>query len=154
MKKFFVYKCKLSWSLALLYLVDLFINKLKTKFNNLFYRTILNTKRIYNVPARAKQTPSKVLFVIKKKTTAAVRSSRPKIVIYQQLFRYIFKRKKNNKKQQNKYANKTKQKRKKRKKGKRRSLAGFEPGTFGLTRPLIATTPLRMVTWFGEKSQM
>ena len=29
---FFVYKCKLSLSLALLYLVDLFINKLKTKF--------------------------------------------------------------------------------------------------------------------------
>ena len=36
MKKFFVYKCKLSLSLALLYLVDLFINKLKTKFNILF----------------------------------------------------------------------------------------------------------------------
>ena len=36
MKKFFVYKCKLSLSLALLYLVELFINKLKTKFNNLF----------------------------------------------------------------------------------------------------------------------
>ena len=47
-KKFFVYKCKLSLSLALLYLVDLFINKLKTKFNNLFYTTILNTKRIHN----------------------------------------------------------------------------------------------------------
>ena len=47
-KKFFVYKCKLSLSLALLYLVDLFINKLKTKFNNLFYRMILNTKRIHN----------------------------------------------------------------------------------------------------------
>ena len=28
-KEFFVYKCKLSLSLALLYLVDLFINKLK-----------------------------------------------------------------------------------------------------------------------------
>ena len=35
-KRFFVYKCKLSLSLALLYLVDLFINKLKTKFSNLF----------------------------------------------------------------------------------------------------------------------
>ena len=35
-------------SLALLYLVDLFITKLKTKFNNLFYRIILNTKRIHN----------------------------------------------------------------------------------------------------------
>ena len=45
-QKFFVYKCKLS--LALLYLVDLFINKLKTKFNNLFYRMILNTTRIHN----------------------------------------------------------------------------------------------------------
>ena len=47
-KTFFVYKCKLSLSLALLYLVDLFINKLKTKFNNLFYRMILSTKRIHN----------------------------------------------------------------------------------------------------------
>ena len=37
-KKFFVYKRKLSLSLVLLYLVDLFINKLKTKFKNLFYR--------------------------------------------------------------------------------------------------------------------
>ena len=79
--------------------------------------------------------------------TAAVRSSRPKIVIYQQLFRYIFKRKKTTKK--NSKTNKqTKQnkKEKKRKKGKRRSLAEFEPGTFGLTRPHTATTPLRMIT--------
>ena len=47
------------------------MNKLKTKFNNLFYRIILNTNRIHNsfwrnFPARAKQTPSKVLFVAKK----------------------------------------------------------------------------------------
>ena len=35
-KKFFVYKCKLSLSLALLYLIDLFISKLKTKFNRPF----------------------------------------------------------------------------------------------------------------------
>ena len=67
-KKFFVYKSKLSLSLVLLYLVDLFINKLKTKFHNLFYRMILNTKRIHNsygrnFHARAKQMPSKVLFV-------------------------------------------------------------------------------------------
>ena len=47
-EKVFVYKCKLSLSLALLYLVDLFINKRKTKFNNLFYKMILNTKRIHN----------------------------------------------------------------------------------------------------------
>ena len=43
-EKFFVYRCKLRLSLAILYLVDLFINKLKTKFNDLFYRMILNTK--------------------------------------------------------------------------------------------------------------
>ena len=71
-KKVFVYKCKLTLSLALLYLVNLFINKPKTKFNNLFYRMILYTKIIHNsfwrnFPARAKQMPSKVLFVGKKK---------------------------------------------------------------------------------------
>ena len=38
-KKFFVIKCKLILSL----MVDLFISKLKTKFNNLFHRMILNT---------------------------------------------------------------------------------------------------------------
>ena len=47
-KKFFVYKYKLGLSLALLYLVYLIINKLKTKFNNLFYRVILRAKRIHN----------------------------------------------------------------------------------------------------------
>ena len=31
-KKFFVYKCKLSLSLAFLYLADMFIYNLKTKF--------------------------------------------------------------------------------------------------------------------------
>ena len=31
----FVYKCKLS--LALLYLTDMFINKLKTEFNSVFF---------------------------------------------------------------------------------------------------------------------
>ena len=36
-KKFFVYKCKLSLRLALLYLVHLLINKLKTKFNNIYF---------------------------------------------------------------------------------------------------------------------
>ena len=44
MKTFFVCKCKLSLSLALFYLVGLFINKLNTKFNNLFYRMILIQK--------------------------------------------------------------------------------------------------------------
>ena len=68
----FINKLKTKFnSLALLYLVDLFINKLKTKLNDLFYRMILNTKRIHNsfwrnFPARAKQKPSKVLFVSKK----------------------------------------------------------------------------------------
>ena len=66
----FCLQCKLSWSLALLDLVDSFINKLKTKFN--FHRMILNTKRIHNsfwrnFSARAKQMPSKVLFVGEKK---------------------------------------------------------------------------------------
>ena len=67
-KKIFVYKCKLSFSLALFYLVYLFINKLQIKFNSLFYRMTLNTKIIHksfwrNFPARAKQILSKVLFV-------------------------------------------------------------------------------------------
>ena len=35
MKKVYVYKCKLN--LALLYLAELFINKLKTKFNSFFF---------------------------------------------------------------------------------------------------------------------
>ena len=47
-KKFFVYKCKLSLSLALVYVVDLFINKLNTEFNNLFYRMFFRTKRNHN----------------------------------------------------------------------------------------------------------
>ena len=87
MKKFFVYKCKLSLSLTLLYLVDLFIDELKTKFNNFFYRLILNTKRVHNsfwrnFPAISEQTPSKVLFVAKKKAmTAAIGSLHAKIVI-------------------------------------------------------------------------
>ena len=54
-------------------------NKLLTKFNNLFYRMILNTKRIQNsfrrnFPARAKQMQEKA-------TAGAVRSLRAKIVI-------------------------------------------------------------------------
>ena len=65
-KNCFVYKCKLSSSLALLYLAELFINKLKTKFNSFFYRMVLDTKRIHNsfcrnFSGRAKQMPSKVL---------------------------------------------------------------------------------------------
>ena len=71
-KKLFVHKCKLSLSLALLYLVDLFINKLKTKFNNLFLQNDFKYKKnsqllLKKFPARAKQMPSKVLFVGKKK---------------------------------------------------------------------------------------
>ena len=47
-KGFVVHKCKLSSSLALLYLVDMFINKLKANLIIFFYRMILNTKRIHN----------------------------------------------------------------------------------------------------------
>ena len=35
-KTFFCLQMKTNFSLALLYLVDLFINKLKTKFNDIF----------------------------------------------------------------------------------------------------------------------
>ena len=42
-EKDFVYKCKLSLSLALLYLVD--INKMKTKFNNLFLQNDFKYKK-------------------------------------------------------------------------------------------------------------
>ena len=85
MEKFFLYKCKLSLSLALLYLVDLFINKLKTKLNNLFYRMIFNRKRLHNFfwrnfPARAKQMPS-IYLSARKSDDRAVRSLRAKIVI-------------------------------------------------------------------------
>ena len=41
----FCYKFKLSWSLALLYLVDLFINKIKTKFNNIFLQNDFKYKK-------------------------------------------------------------------------------------------------------------
>ena len=44
MKNVFLSKFKLSLSFALLYLVDLFIKKLKTKFKSPFYRMILNKK--------------------------------------------------------------------------------------------------------------
>ena len=53
-KKFFVYKYK--FSVALLYLADMFINKLKTKFS-IFFRMFLSTKRI-RFPSIAKQMPS------------------------------------------------------------------------------------------------
>ena len=51
---------------------DLFINKLKTKFNNLFLQNDFKYKKnsqllLKKFPARAKQMPSKVLFVGKKK---------------------------------------------------------------------------------------
>ena len=65
-------------------------------------------------------------------------------------FKYIFKNKTEKTAKQISKQDKTKKK-KKRKKGKRRFLAGFEPGTFGYTRPHIATTPLRKI---GESSQI
>ena len=45
-EKAFCLQTQINLSLALLYLVDLFINNLKTKFYDHFYRMILNTKRI------------------------------------------------------------------------------------------------------------
>ena len=70
-EKVFCLQYKLSVSLALLYSAELFINKLKTKFNSFFYRMVLNTKRIHNsfwqnFPERAQQLPSRDLFVGKK----------------------------------------------------------------------------------------
>ena len=56
-KKFFVYECKLSLSFALLYLVDLFINKLKTKFNNLFLQNYFKYKK--NSQLLSKKLPRK-----------------------------------------------------------------------------------------------
>ena len=44
-EKVLCYKYKLSLSLALLYLVDLFINKLKAKLNNLFLQNDFKYKR-------------------------------------------------------------------------------------------------------------
>ena len=62
-KKFSVYKCKLGLSLALPYLAELVI----VFFS---YRMVLNTRGFnsfwWNFPERAKQMPSKVLFVGKK----------------------------------------------------------------------------------------
>ena len=88
MKKFFVYKCKLSLSLGQLYLVDLFINKLKTKFNILFYRMILNAKRIHSSfnfneisPQGLNKCLQKFYFRQEKATTADVRSLGAKIAI-------------------------------------------------------------------------
>ena len=45
------------------YLVDLFINKLKTKFNNLFHRMILNNKRIHNFEGICLALAGKFLFL-------------------------------------------------------------------------------------------
>ena len=71
-EKVFCVQMQIELMSCVTFLVDLFINKLKTKFNNPFYRMVFNRKRINNsflknVPARAKQMPSKVLFVGKKK---------------------------------------------------------------------------------------
>ena len=87
MKKFFVYKCKLSLSLALLYLVDLFINKLKTKFHNLFLQNDFNYKKnsqllLKKFPRKSYTNAFKSFICRQEKATAvAVRSLRAKIVI-------------------------------------------------------------------------
>ena len=86
MKKFFVYKCKLSLSLASLYLVDLFINKRKAKFDNLFYRLILNQKEsttpFEEISAQELNKCLQKFYLWQESATAAVvRSLRAKIVI-------------------------------------------------------------------------
>ena len=82
MKKFFVYKCKLSLSLALLYSVDLFINKRKTKVYNVFYRMILNTERNHNSFRSNFSARAESFFCRQEKARAAVVwSLRAKIVI-------------------------------------------------------------------------
>ena len=59
----------------------------------------------------------------------------------------IYLKTKNKKQKKNSKTNKqTKQNKKEKKEGKKKVLTEFEPGTFGLTRPHIATTPLRMIT--------
>ena len=47
-EKVFCLQMQIKLKSCFIYLVDFFINKLKTKFNNFFYRMILNTKRIHN----------------------------------------------------------------------------------------------------------
>ena len=75
-----VYKCKLSQ--ALLYLADMFINKLKTKLIVFFDRMVSNTKRIHNgfwrnFPVRAKQMPSKVYLSVRKLDSFLVIACQP-----------------------------------------------------------------------------
>ena len=65
----FCSKCKLS--LVLIYLADMFINKIKTKFNSFLQNRFKYKKKIRNSFWRhflpmVKQMPSKVLFVSKK----------------------------------------------------------------------------------------
>ena len=82
-EKAFVYKCKLS--LALLCLAYMLINKLKVNLI-LFYWIVFNTKRIHNsfwrnLLERAKQMPSKLVFVGKKMRRPFDRSSRAEIIM-------------------------------------------------------------------------
>ena len=71
-EKVFCLQKQIKLSLALLYLADLFINKLKARFNNLFLQNYFKYKKnsqllLKKFPTRTKQMPSKVLFVGKKK---------------------------------------------------------------------------------------
>ena len=71
----------------LLYLVDLFINKLETKFNNLFLQNEFKCKKnsqllLKKFPRKGKTNAFKSFICRQEKaTTAAVRSLRAKIVI-------------------------------------------------------------------------
>ena len=86
-EKFFVYKCKLSFKSALLYLHDLFINKLKTKCNNLFLQNDFKYKNnsqllLKKFPHKSWTNAFKSFVRRQEKATAmAVQLLRAKIVI-------------------------------------------------------------------------
>ena len=85
-KKFFVYRCKLSLSLALLYVAKLLINKLKTKFNSFFYlrngfRYEENSQLPLTKFSRKSSTNFVKSFICRQENVTAVRSLRAKIVI-------------------------------------------------------------------------
>ena len=78
----FCYKCKLS--LALLYLADMFINKLKTKFNSFLqngFKYKENSQLLLKKFLRRSSTNAFKSFICRQENATAVRSLRAKIVI-------------------------------------------------------------------------
>ena len=84
-KRFFVYKCKLSLSLALLYLVDFFVNKHNTKFHNLFlqndFKYKKNSQLLSKKFSRKSYTNVFKSFICRQEKATAVRSLGAKNVI-------------------------------------------------------------------------